>query len=164
MQRRRIESSRNKETTLKNVGRDSDKETHTQNKKTLEFSQKNKRKNETAIDSSRHRQLGEPAALRQTNLLKEEQKKVETRRNKKTKQERTREIMNYYVVGKLKYIIEEIVLLRFRGQNKTDAKKEDQIKEETTVTQYTNTDTYTEIEEAVSKLNVTTLNRSKDKN
>lgn len=68
--------------------------------------------------------------------------------------------MNYYVVGKLKYIIEEIVLLRFRGQNKTDA-KEDQIKEETTVTQYT--DTHTEIEEAVSKLNVTTLNRSKDK-
>lgn len=71
--------------------------------------------------------------------------------------------MNYYVVGKLKYIIEEIVLLRFRGQNKTDAQKEDQIKEETTVTQYTNTDTHTEIEEAVSKLNVTTLNRSKDK-
>lgn len=72
--------------------------------------------------------------------------------------------MNYYVVGKLKYIIEEIVLLRFRGQNKTDAKKEDQIKEETTVTQYTNTDTHSEIEEAVSKLNVTTLNRSKETN
>lgn len=37
--------------------------------------------------------------LSATNLLKEEQKK-------QTKQERTREIMKYYVVGKLKYIIE----------------------------------------------------------
>lgn len=73
------------------MGRDSDKETHTQNKKTLEFSQKTKEKNETAIDSSRHRQLGEPAALRQTNLLKEEQKKWkqgETKKQNKREQER----------------------------------------------------------------------------
>lgn len=144
MQRRRIESSRNKETTLKKTWVEIAIKKHThKTKNTRVQPKKQKKKNETAIDSSRHRQLGEPAALRQTNLLKEEQKKSGNKeKQKKTKQERTREIMNYYVVGKLKYIIEEIVLLRFRGQNKTDAKKEDQIKEETTVTQYTNKDTH----------------------
>lgn len=69
--------------------------------------------------------------------------------------------MNYYVVGKLKYIIEEIVLLRFRGQNRTEAKQKKK-KKSKRIPQF-HTNTHKQIEEAVSKLNVTTLNRTKQK-
>lgn len=79
MQTRRIESSRNKETT-KNVGRDSEKNTYIHiQKKTLEYSQKSKKSRDRLELAAR----GE-RTLSATNLLKEEQKKTnKTRENKR---------------------------------------------------------------------------------
>lgn len=94
MQTRRIESSRNKETT-KNVGRDSEKTlTYTYKRKHQSIAKKVK---SLATDWSWQREGREHSP-----------QLIFSKKNKKkqTKQERTREIMKYYVVGKLKYIIE----------------------------------------------------------
>lgn len=79
MQTRRIESSRNKETT-KNVGRDSEKNTYIHiQKKTLEYSQKSKKSRDRLELAARGERI-----LSATNLLKEEQKKTnKTRENKR---------------------------------------------------------------------------------
>lgn len=80
MQTRRIESSRNKETT-KNVGRDSEKNTYIHiQKKTLEYSQKSKKSRDRLELAARGERI-----LSATNLLKEEQKK-----NKQNKREQER--------------------------------------------------------------------------
>lgn len=59
---------------------------HTHKTKNTRVQPKNKRKNETAIDSSRHRQLGERQQLSAKLIFsKKNKEKVETRRNKKNK-------------------------------------------------------------------------------
>lgn len=99
MQRRRIESSRNKETTKKTWVEIAIKHLHNIHKQKTKTRVQPKKSKIKQRPSQVGREL--EGTLSATNLLKEEQNK-RIKQNKK----RTREIMTYYVVGKLKYIIE----------------------------------------------------------